>query len=185
MLHSLVLPDHKHLSFHALSADYTCVTKGTCSPAEAPINDVSVGITEYLKDVDASKLVLGLPWYGQRYDYKLLIPWNMGQISYQYIPSILDGTNKGSGKVLKKELDKKAQSWKITCGNPGCWGGSKHHHGHTIFYDDAQTLAPKYALAKNNGLRGVGMWEASNLPQDPQYADDAKAMWNAIAAWNK
>jgi len=164
--------------------DYTCVTKGTCSPAEAPIKDVTLGVSEYLGQVSGDKLVLGLPWYGQRYDYHLLVPFNMGQIDYKYIPQILDGSI-GAGKVKKKELDKDAQSWKISCGDPGCWGGSSKHHGHTIFYDDADTLKPKYALAKKNGLRGVGMWEADKLPTDSKYADDAKAMWDAITSWNK
>ena len=43
--------------------DYTCVLKGTCSPAEAPIKDLKLGVTEYLAMVPPSKLVLALPWY--------------------------------------------------------------------------------------------------------------------------
>ena len=40
--------------------DYTCVLKGTCSPAEASIKDLSLGVTEYLQEVPGDKLVLGL-----------------------------------------------------------------------------------------------------------------------------
>jgi GH18 family chitinase len=62
--------------------DYTCITKGTCSPADAPIKDLELGLTEYLKDVPSSKLVLGLPWYGNRYT-DIIVPFNDGQIDYK------------------------------------------------------------------------------------------------------
>ena len=47
--------------------DYTCVVQKTCSPAEASLVDLTAGVKEYLDQVPASKLVLGLPWYGKIY----------------------------------------------------------------------------------------------------------------------
>jgi hypothetical protein len=63
--------------------DYTCVTKGTCSPAEAPMRSLEKGVADYLKIVPGEKLTLGLPWYGQRYKYILGVPFNYGQIDYK------------------------------------------------------------------------------------------------------
>jgi len=56
--------------------DYTCVVKGTCSPAEAPLADLKAGVKDYASLVAADKLVLGLPWYGQRYTQTLNVLTN-------------------------------------------------------------------------------------------------------------
>ena len=156
--------------------DYTCVLKGTCSPAEASIKDLKAGVTEYTSQVDGSKLVLGLPWYGQLYQ-TVILPFNMGQIDYKDVLAVEDK----DGRVKRKTLDKDSQTWKIEC-NGACVDGKK---GGVIWIDDATTLAPKYALARDNNLRGVGVWEADKLPTDGSHEDERKAMWAALAAWNK
>ena len=156
--------------------DYTCVLKGTCSPAEAPIKDVGAGVSEYLQQVAADKLVLGLPWYGQRYR-QLVLPINEGQIPYNDVLGVLDT----AGRVQKKELDNDSQTWVITC-NGACVDGKT---GGKIWIDDATTLAPKYALAQSNGLRGVGVWTINKLDYSGQHDDERDAMWAALAAWNQ
>ena len=155
--------------------DYTCVLKGTCSPAEASIKDLSAGVSEYRDKVDGAKLVLGLPWYGQRYT-RVVLPINEGQIDYKDVLAVMDT----KGRVKSKTLDKDSQTWKITC-NGACVDGKK---GGEIWIDDATTLAPKYELAKKNKLRGVGVWEADKLPTDGKHEDERKAMWAALAGWN-
>jgi len=72
--------------------DYTCITKGTCSPADAPIKDLELGLNEYLKDVPSSNLVLGLPWYGNRYT-DVLVPFNDGQIDYKDVLAVYVSNN--------------------------------------------------------------------------------------------
>ena len=54
----------------------------------------------------------------------------------------------------------------------------------TIWFDDARSLKPKYKLAKDHGLLGVGMWKADSLSYDDKYAAERSAMWGAIAKWN-
>ena len=161
--------------------DYTCVLKGTCTPAEAGLPDLTAGVKSYTALVDPKKLVLGLPWYGQRYT-DIVVPWNMGQIDYYQVLQAMDTP----GRVTKKEYDNAAQSWKITCKgqcSPERGGGS------VVWYDDATSLAPKYKLAADHGLLGVGMWSVDKLPvpqrgdsSDP-HAAERKAMWAAIANW--
>ena len=156
--------------------DYTCVIKGACSPAEAPIKDMSDGVTQYAALVPSEKLVLGLPWYGQRYT-RVVLPINEGQIKYKDVLAV-EAT---AGRVKSKTLDKSSMTWKIVC-NGACVDGKK---GGEIWIDDATTLAPKYQLAKDNKLRGVGMWTADNLPTDAAHAKELNDMWAAIAAWDK
>eukprot|EP00940_MAST-03C_sp_MAST-3C-sp2_P000836 g836.t1 len=159
--------------------DYSCVTKGTCSPAEAPIKDLKLGIEEYLAKVSPEKLVLGLPWYGQRYT-DIVVPWNEGQIDYKDVLAAFD-----AGIVEEQHFDQDSQSWRIKC-KGGCLSGKG---GNIVWYDDGETLAKKYALAGENSLGGVGMWKADDLPvpgpdgTDP-HAANRTAMWNAIVSWN-
>ena len=161
--------------------DYTCfsTTQGNvCSPAEASIRSLTAGVEEYLQDVHASKLVLGLPWYGQRY-VQLGMPINYGQIDYKDVLAAFD-----AGIVYKKAMDRDSQSWKIDC-HSDCLPGKT---GKTVWYDDATTLDPKFKLAGQHGLRGVGMWNVNKLPAptsagvDPHSAERT-AMWAAIRGW--
>lgn len=161
--------------------DYTCVTKGTCSPAEASIKDLKDGVTSYLKDVSGDKLVLGLPWYGQLYQV-IVVPWNMGQIAYKDVLAITNQKH----KVKSLSYDDGSQSWKLECNGP-C---TDKHKGNVIWYDDAKSLTPKYALARDNDLLGVGCWEMSNIPvpddgtgEDPN-KKQRDEMMNAFVMWN-
>eukprot|EP00966_Prymnesium_polylepis_P281315 6500027-Prymnesium_polylepis.2 len=86
-------------------------------------------------------------------------------------------------RVTKQTLEKEDQSWKIDCKHD-CMHDQT---GGSVWYDDAQTLTPKYALARKSGLRGVGMWSADKLPapdggDDPHKAE-REAMWSAISSW--
>ena len=162
--------------------DYTCVTKGTCSPAEASIKDLHDGVSAYAKEVSSDKLLLGLPWYGQLYQ-EIVVPWNRGQIHYT---DTLDILNK-KHRIKSKTLDQASQTWKVVC-NGKCRDDGKP--GDVIWFDDAQTLKPKYELAKKYKLRGVGAWQFSDLPlpddngNDP-YQKERNDMLAAIAAWDQ
>jgi spore germination protein YaaH len=160
--------------------DYTCVTKGTCSPAEAPLKDISKGTKAYAQMVPSNKLVLGLPWYGQRYT-QVVVPFNQGQIDYA---DVLEKVVNVSGRVKSRKLDEDAESWVLHC-NGACMEGKK---GDIIWYDDAKTLAPKYKIAKDNELLGVGIWTVDKLPvasgnTDP-YKQEREDMWSALSHWN-
>lgn len=82
-------------------------------------------------------------------------------------------------RVTKKTFEKDDQSWKIDC-KQDCLDGKT---GNTVWYDDVQTLTPKYALARSQGLRGVGMWSASKLDYTGAHAQEVTEMWSAISNW--
>ena len=154
--------------------DYTCKFTGWCSPATAPLPDCRIGVQQYLGSkwgVPARKLVLGLPWYGVRYKRHLGVPFNEGEVHYSIILDMV-GT---------KHLDRQSNTMVIKC-HGICKGVPT---GTEVWYDDATTLAPKYALARTNGLRGVGMWQATSLDYSGKHPNETKAMWDAIMAWNK
>ena len=165
--------------------DYTCTSTSegnVCSPAEASIRSITAGVNEYLQlPVAADKLVLGLPWYGQKYR-EVLAPINDGQIDYKDVLRAFDW-----GIVTKKVKDQDSLSWKIDCSS-GCKDRGSGLGISSVWYDDAETLRPKFALAGQKALRGVGMWRVDSLPvpaadgSDP-HAAEREAMWAAIKAW--
>ena len=111
---------------------------------------------------------------------QIALPINEGQVDYKDVLKAMDAPD----RVVKKQLDRDSQTWKIDC-NGACVDGKK---GGTIWFDDATTLAPKYQLAHSNKLLGVGVWQANALPvpsngSDP-YAKQRTDMWSALAAWN-
>jgi spore germination protein YaaH len=138
--------------------------------------DLAAGVKGYTAEVKGSKLVLGLPWYGERY----LANFNEGQVDYGDVLPILND----SSVVKKLEYNDKAQSWVLHC-HGACLAKTKSDKkGDTIWFDDARSLKPKYKLAKDNGLLGVGIWKADSLSYDDKYAAERAAMWDAIANWN-
>jgi len=155
--------------------DYTCVTHQTCSPAEAPTNDLKVGIQQYLQDVSNDKLVLGLPWYGMNYEKVLGVLYQMNQIDYRDVLGLYD-----NGKISHHSYNNDSDTWIAECKST-CIDKNK---GNVIWYDDARSLAPKYKLAKHYKLHGVGMWKADSLPTSASHAEECKEMWKTISMWN-
>ena len=154
--------------------DYTCKFTGWCSLACCPLPDATKGVQEFLGakwDVPPRKLVLGLPWYGIRYTRILGVPANEGEVDYSVILA-MEGT---------RSFEPKSFTNIIKC--PGICKGVKS--GTEVWYDDAKSLAPKYALARDNGLRGVGMWQATSLDYTGTFQAETDAMWAAIMNWKK
>ena len=57
------------------------------------------------------------------------------------------------------------------------------HSASKAWYDDAETLSPKFELAGKNKLRGVGMFKVDDLPTEDKHAELRAAMWKAVKDW--
>merc|ERR1712070_640231 len=146
--------------------------QGACSQACCPLEDAKKGIQEYLGshwNVPARKLVFGVPWYGVRYSRVLGIPFNEGEVDYKVILD-MNGT---------RSFDEKSSTNVIKCDGT-CKGVEK---GTEVWYDDAASLKPKYAVAKQLGMRGVGMWRADAVDYTGKYQTETDAMWAAVTSW--
>jgi len=161
--------------------DYTCVGKGTCSPAEAGLKDLKLGVHDYLEKVPAEKLVLGLPWYGQRYTQVAGVLFNQGQVDYKDVEPILYGDKQDRKKSHTFYDNDKDMAWKLMC-NGACIDGKK---GGVIWYDDEKSLAPKYQLAAENDLYGVGIWQLNSLDHSGAYDEQMKKMWEALKTYQE
>lgn len=97
----------------------------------------------------ASKIVLGVPFYGYRYTG--ISGTNNGL--YQKFSSADDVTY---DKIVSVYLGSLNRYWQPDACVPWLFGASSF-----ISYDDPQSIALKAAFVKQNGLAGAGIWELS------------------------
>jgi hypothetical protein len=157
-----------------------CVVANTnCSQACSPVESVEYGLKQYLAlGVPAGKLFLGLPWYGLKYETVAHIPFFTGQIDYMDVVSAVAK----AGDAGTVTLDEVSSTQVFDCGGPcSRWSDKITDHTTSIWFDDAVSLAPKYALATKYGVQGVGMWEANKVAYDPDVTlPNAAAMWGSL-----
>lgn len=142
-----------------------------CSLACSSYQVDEYGIQSYLNlGVAANKLYAGFPWYGLRYEYVAGIPFFTGQIQYKDIIKLMD-THRG-GWLSQDETSKT----KVFHCVGRCFPDDEKDKTTEIWFDDAETLSPKYALVSSYGLKGVGMWEANHAEGVAQEGE----MWAAM-----
>lgn len=159
------------------------VTQVNCSLASAPIDEIEFGIQKYIEiGVPTQQLILGVPWYGLKYDVIAKIPFFFGQIDYK---DILDLIEIGSDAITLS-FNEISSTWKLDCGGKCSLYSNVIDDATTfIIYDDPKSLAPKYKLASTYNIGGVGMWEATHLYYDVDKSlPDTKAMWDAMSQRN-
>ena len=161
--------------------------------ANSPIATIGKGIAQYAAaGVPASKLVIGLPWYGWDYPCNTTQtggvcdvvppagqPWNgwATQIGYADAMARLHST---PGAVVTTDSVSVTKHFDYTAAvaassrNPAAAGRRNE-----IWFDDPSTLQKKYAECKKQGAHGVAFWTADM----PDYSTgQGAAMWQAVNA---
>ncbi|CAD7699078.1 unnamed protein product [Ostreobium quekettii] len=176
---------------------------GRCiAQANSPIEQVERGLYEFLHmGIPASKLVLGVPWYG--YDYPCVTAMDGrgaeldtdfcpidhlsyfncscsdlagAQTKYKDIMAIYD-TNRTTD--IRWEPYLKAPYFNYRDGAGGV---------HQLWFDNPDSLTLKYRLAAELGLRGVGFWAMDMLDygsDDEAVRQQTDAMWQALKAFTQ
>lgn len=110
--------------------------------------------------------------YGLKYEYVAGIPFYTGQLTYAEVQgAIATAGSKGNLTFVER-----GSVWRFQCGGR-C---TEDDRSTEIWFDDATSLAPKYQVALEAGLLGVGMWEASHLNYSASEGAEAKGMWDAL-----
>jgi Glycosyl hydrolases family 18 len=153
-------------------------TPGRAS-ANAPLtgatyNDTTA-VAQYLAKAPASKIILGVPYYGYKWSTTSNQPnatttGGATADTYANIPGDLS-----CALNLTNQWDVNAgspwASWWSPAANDPC--GANHNSWRELYYDDARSLGLKYDLVNANNLRGAGVWA---LGYDGASAD----LWNEI-----
>eukprot|EP00045_Choanoeca_perplexa_P003911 m.34335 g.34335 ORF g.34335 m.34335 type:complete len:367 (+) comp12290_c0_seq1:55-1155(+) len=177
-----------------MSYDTRSQIYGPClASANTPLARAELGINQFLSlGISPDKLVLGLPWYGytypcinmsltDRYCPIKAVPFQGApcsdaagsELSWSNIQRILRNTSLVKTPVARDNL----------LVSP--WFNMQDEDGtiRQVWFDDVQSLTPKFALATSYNLRGVGVWNFdclhdANAPASQQKEMDA--MWQAM-----
>jgi len=133
-------------------------------------------IAEYLTKAPASKIILGVPWYGYRFTTSSDVP---------YAPT--SGAQADSYSNNFKDLacahpatrwDATAQSYWAVWYSPASGDPCGHNAGawQEMYFDDTQSLGVKYDLANTKGIRGVGIWALG-------YDGGAPELWSELSTY--
>lgn len=137
-------------------------------------NDATV-MSQYLALVPASKVILGVPYYGRKacvtgaapnaITTSVTVPDTyLDALSEQSDPSVSSGTYVAHRDVHDSAGVERWDTWY----NPtlGCT--------RELYFDDAVSIGKKYDLANQDGLRGVGVWTLN-------YGGGASELWAAMS----
>ncbi|TME24997.1 MAG: hypothetical protein E6I68_03410, partial [Chloroflexi bacterium] len=146
----------------------------------APLNgwtyNVTTAVAQYLSKAPASKVILGVPYYGYKWSTVSNAPYSASQGSASAEPYSFMAGDFSCAQSLAQSWDSTAQSpwasWWSPAVNDPC--GANHNSWRELYYDNAYSLGLKYDLANANYLQGVGMWALG-------YDGDAAELWDVIA----
>ena len=152
--------------------------------ANAPLtyftyND-TLSVSQYLSKAPASKVILGVPYYGYKWSTTgngpnaARNPLQMGATADTYANIMSEIAC--HPLYLSQGWDSYAQSpwmaWYSPATNDPCDGN--HGSWRELYYDNAQSLGLKYDLVNQSNLRGAGMWALG-------YDGGAPELWTVIA----
>jgi spore germination protein YaaH len=144
-----------------------------------PYNDTDA-VNQYLSKSPASKVILGLPYYGYKWSTGSNEPnagTSSGPQAETYGSAVSDlACFSGHNLQFSSHWDGTAASpwvsWYSPASGDPC--GGNHGSWRELYYDDATSLGFKYDLVNGTNLRGAGMWALG-------YDGGSSDLWNELA----
>jgi spore germination protein YaaH len=131
---------------------------GPVAPLDGPGGDVRLTLLRFIEGAGAQKVILGVPYFG--YDWPIAFK---GPGAAVRTPASKHGgawsvAYSAAVDFLRKHPSVKVQ-WDPTAASPYfSYHDTKHDTDRQVWYEDARSIAAKYALAKSAGVAGVGIW---------------------------
>ena len=146
---------------------------GSISPLTGPAYDLTDTLDTYLARVPASKVILGLPYYGRAWSTatdavqaRTLSGSEYGYSATANYDYIVEELIPGNGR----RWDSEEQVPWTAYPNSRCPASTADcsHTFRQLYYDDAESLRLKYQLADSRDLLGVGIWALGYDGQHPE-----------------
>lgn len=135
---------------------------GSIAPLAGPAYDLAETVLAYLDVVPASKIILGVPWYGRAWSTVSDALNARTQTGAQFGPSVAVPYTRAVDAAAAHQGarwdDREHVAWfpyqRTNCTTAsGCVTTWRQ-----VYYDDDRALRLKYDLVNRSGLRGVGIW---------------------------
>ena len=134
---------------------------GSIAPIGGPTYDIRDTVKAYVSRIPASKVILGVPYYGRAWSTssKSLHAKNISGTKYGASVTVPYTTARGFGVTHGKAYD---------TGEGVAWTAYRRENctptygcvkpWRQLYFDDARALRAKYDLVNQYGLRGAGIW---------------------------
>jgi spore germination protein YaaH len=147
---------------------------GPTAPLTGYYYNDSVTATQYMAAVPASKVILGVPYYGRKACVSSATP-------HQYPTGAVaaDGYLDAAGESTAPNVKAGSFAAHRDASDPvgterwDTWVNTSMNCIRELYWDDAVSLGQKYKLIRNDNLRGVGIWTLN-------YGGGAPALWGAL-----
>jgi len=133
---------------------------GSIDPLAGPAYDLADTVRAYLARVPASRVILGVPYYGRAWSTvsDAVNARTRTGATYGWSAAVPYATAARYAAEHGRRYDgREVSAWTAyrlrTCSSAGCATSWRQ-----LYYDDAATLAARYDLVNRAGLRGTGIW---------------------------
>lgn len=155
-------------------------TSGSIDPASGPGYDLADTVREYVARISPSRVILGVPWYGRAWSTASSAPRsaNRSGAKYGYSTAVVYANIPALVAKYGRRWDAVEQSPYIAYQRQNCttaYGCVTSWR--QVWYDDAASLAIRYQIVNDYGLRGAGIWA---LGYDGAYQDLVHALSDAF-----
>jgi spore germination protein YaaH len=148
--------------------------------ADAPLNGWTYNdtglVAQYLSKAPASKVILGVPYYGYKWDVSTPVAnaHDIGSAQADTYSGTFDDF--ACAPQLTRQWDSTAATPWATWYSPATGDpcGGNHNSWREMYYENAASIGPKYDLVNQAGLRGAGIWALG-------YDDGHTELWDLIA----
>jgi hypothetical protein len=139
-------------------------------------NDTT-SVREYLAKAPASKIILGVPWYGYRFNTASNTAYapTTDATAESYARDLVD---LACGPGVSQGWDATGQSPGATWYSPrtGDPCGNNLGSWQMLYYDNVRSLGVKYDLVNSSGIRGMGIWALG-------YDGGAPELWSELSTY--
>lgn len=150
--------DAMFIMAYDMSFDNMSGRAGPNAPMNGWTYNDTLSVSQYLTKAPASKIILGVPWYGYRFKTVDTTPYSPSPsaVAESYAQAMTDLTCAHPAV----RWDSQAQSYWAAWYSPRSGDPCGYNAGsyEELYFDDTQSLGVKYGLVNSSGIRGMGIW---------------------------